>query len=95
MHNTIVTDEGITLDLSQVIAIELQGRYSDKPMGIRVIFKLRKEYVYNPETESYELHDFRDEAFFDFPEYETACVACSEWRDLWRKYKSGHGKGNG
>ena len=26
MHNTIVTDEGITLDLSQVITIELQGR---------------------------------------------------------------------
>ena len=85
--NTIITIDGITIDYSKVIGIEHENLHSDGPNQIRVIFGTRKEYIFNPETECYELHEITDEAHFPFPEYELAQGVLQEMTETWIKTK--------
>lgn len=84
---TIITVDGITIDYSKVIGIELENRYFSGQTQIRVIFGTRKEYIYNPESGEYELHDITDEAHFPYPEYEQAERVIEEMTDAWIKTK--------
>lgn len=85
--NTIITVDGITIDYAKVIGIELENRYFSGPTQIRVIFATRKEYVYNPETLEYEIHEITDEAHFPYPEYEQAQRVIEDMTKEWIKNK--------
>ena len=50
---------------------------------IKITFKARKEYIFNPYTELYELEKFNDILYVDFYDYESAEAHLLEWRDEW------------
>lgn len=79
--------DGMAFDFSDVVAMELVGRYTDEPTQIRIIFKQRPVYVENPETTESVLHFVQDEANFEYPEYEQAVKVLEELTDLWKKTK--------
>ncbi len=79
----IRTTDGITIDYSKVIGIELDYK-SQHSSEVRVIFAIRKEYIYNPNTESFELTDITDEARFKFTEYPVAKRIVDEMKENWR-----------
>lgn len=85
--NTIITVDGITIDYSRVIGIELENRYFSGLTQIRVIFATRKEYVFNPDTGINELVEITDEAHFPYPEYEQAQRVIEEMTETWIKVK--------
>lgn len=79
----IRTTDGITIDYSKVIGIELDYK-SQHSSEVRVIFATRKEYIYNPNTESFELTDITHEARFKFTEYPVAKRIVDEMKENWR-----------
>lgn len=85
--NTIITVDGITIDFAKVVGIELENRYFSGQTQIRVIFSTRKEYVYNPETCGYDIHEITDEAHFPYPEYEQAQRVIEDMTNEWIKIR--------
>lgn len=87
MQNKIVTHGGITLDLSQIKAFQIDSYSPNKRSHIlRINFKARNEYIHNPFTEEYEkviLEDYVDHPYADFS---TAEVYRNEWQEIWEDY---------
>jgi hypothetical protein len=53
---------------------------------IKIEFKLRKEYIYNPNIELLELETFNDILFIDFRDFDTANVYLDEMFGEWQYY---------
>ena len=72
------------VDANQILAMGVNSVTSLGPTNqIKITFKARKEYIFNPNTELYELEEFNDILYVDFYDYESAEAHLLEWRDEW------------
>lgn len=80
----IITHGGITLDVSQIKSFHIDAYNPRKRSHIlRIEFKSRYEYLWNPDTKEFEkvlIHDFVEHPYAD---YETAAVHRDEWQEIW------------
>lgn len=75
------------VELKNIKSISINGFYNLEPTNrIKIEFKLRKEYVYNPNIESWELETFDDVSYINFPDYETAKVHLEEMTEDWEYF---------
>ena len=74
------------VELDKIKAICLNSFTSVKPKGnfIKIEFKIRKEYIYNPNVESWELESFNDVLLIEYPDYDTAVVYLEEIMGEWQ-----------
>ncbi len=75
------------VELNSIKAISLNGYINLEPTNrIKIEFKLRKEYIYNPNIELWELETLTDVLYIDFPDYDTAKVHLDEMFGEWQAY---------
>lgn len=74
------------VEIDKIKAICLNTFFDIKPdvNVIKIEFKTRKEYIYNPNTESWELETFDDVLLIEYPDYDTAKVYLDEIREEWQ-----------
>lgn len=73
------------VDANQILAMGVNSNRTNGPTNrVKITFKARKEYVYNPNIECFELEDFKDVLYVDFPEYETAKAHLNGWMEEWQ-----------
>ena len=75
------------VELNNILSISVNG-YSDlgPTNRIKIEFKLRKEYIYNPNIELCELETYNDVIYIDFPDYDTAKAHLHEMFGEWQAY---------
>ena len=75
------------VELKNIMSISINGYCDLAPTNrIKIEFKLRKEYIYNPNIESWELETFDDVSYINFPDYETAKVHLEEMTEDWEYF---------
>jgi hypothetical protein len=75
------------VELNNILSISVNGYPNLGPTNrIKIEFNLRKEYIYNPNIELWELETFNDVLYIDFPDYETAKVHLNEMFGEWQFY---------
>ncbi len=86
MRPEVVTHSGLTLDLSQIKCIKQEDYFEGKHNRMVVEFKTRYDYIQHPKTGEFLKQKYNENVEFDFPDYETARIIISEWREIWHKY---------
>lgn len=76
------------VELNSIKAISINGYIDLEPKTnrIKIEFKSRKEYVYNPNIELWDLETFNDILFIDYPNYEIARASLDEMFGEWQAY---------
>ncbi len=88
MNNRIITHGGITLDLESVKCFKVQTMVESGKSNILTIElkNCKSEYIFNPNTKSYELHGSTDSIEVSYTSYESACQYRDEWSKIWEDY---------
>jgi hypothetical protein len=84
----VITHGGVTIDLETVKCFKVQT-YTEvgKSNVLTIEFKTSNlDYVFNPETELFEMHTFNDKTEIDYPSYDSACSYRDEWAEIWQDY---------
>jgi len=84
----IITHGGVTVDLETVKCFKVQT-YTEigKSNVLTIEFKTSNvKYIFNPETEKFELHSFNDKTEIEYSSYDTACAYRDEWADIWQEF---------
>ena len=79
--------EGLSIDLSQLKCFRINTGYGEP--WVIVEYKMRHEYVYNPESDAYELQVCNDQTKIEFTSYEGSVMFVEEWNKIWQKYLDG------
>lgn len=83
----IINHAGASIDLSQVKCFILSSFISiGKPNTLKIEFKKRLEYVFNPNTKQYEKEEINDYTEIEFPGYDTARQYTNELEEIWQDY---------
>jgi hypothetical protein len=85
MNPRVVTQNGLTIDLSQVIAFK-QSLCGKASKNVLVELKIRHEYIKHPDTDEWILLKFNDTIEQECSDYETARVYIEEWKERWQSY---------
>lgn len=85
----IINLNGTLVELNKIkgIVINEEG-YSDiklKSNFIKIELQNRKEYVFNPSEDEWELHDFNDEILIEFPNYEYVYESFIQIKTVWEE----------
>lgn len=69
-----IIELGSTLvEVDKILAMSVNPRADSGPTNqIKITFKTRKEYIYNPNLDMYEMEVFNDELMIDYYDYATA-----------------------
>lgn len=86
MKSEIITYNGLTLDLSQILCIRQEDYFYGGKPRMTVIFKTRFEYIKHPGTGKYVKQKFNESVEFGYPDYNTALTIIGEWKDIWQEY---------
>lgn len=84
----VITHGGVTIDLETVKCFKVQT-YTEvgKSNVLTIEFKTSNlDYVFNPETELFEMHTFNDKTEIDYSSYDSACAYRDEWAEIWQDY---------
>lgn len=84
----IITHGGITLDLEKLKCLKVQT-YTEagKPNVLTFEFKTSNiEYIFNPETEEFEMQTFKEFSEVIYSSYDSACAHRDEWAEIWQDY---------
>lgn len=84
----VITHGGITVDLETVKCFKVRT-YTEvgKSNVLTIEFKTSNvDYIFNPETEKYDLHTFNDKTEVEYPSYDSACAYRDEWAEIWQDY---------
>jgi len=85
--NKVVQHGGQTVNIANVKNMKLaQFTDSEKNNTIIIEFKTRYEYIYNPNTDKYELIEINDVAEEEFPDWSSASAYFEEWKGVWQYY---------
>lgn len=77
----IINLNGILIDLQRVKAI-FHNDYEDCNK-LRIILNNRKDYVWNPNNENWELEEISDDFYIEFPNNDIAVENYKEMKRLW------------
>ncbi len=69
--------KGISINDEGFFDIKLKSNY------IKVELQNRKEYIFNPETTDWELHDMNDVILIEFPSSDYVYKSFDEMKDIW------------
>lgn len=84
----IITHGGVTLNIETVKCFRVQT-YTEvgKSNVLTIEYKTSNvEYIFNPETQKFELHTFNDITEVEYPTYDSACAYRDEWAEIWEDY---------
>ena len=82
----IVYHEKVAIDLSKIKSIKLLPLQHGDTKRIKIEFKARPEYVFNPNTKEYEMENIEDSTELKFTENEKAQQVLNEFIELWQAY---------
>jgi len=77
----------VELDKIKGISINEEGFFDIKLKSnfIKVELQNRKEYVFNPETNEWELHDFNDEILIEYPSSDYVYKSFEQMKEIWEE----------
>lgn len=83
--NKIINLNGNVVELDKIKGISHNGYHHVKPEThqVKIEFKTRKEYVFNPGSKEWEMEDFNDVLIIDYPNYDTAVENFYEIMQIW------------
>lgn len=87
-NSKIITHGGVTLDLETVKCFRVQT-YTEVGKSNVLIIEFKNSnvnYVFNPQTEKFELHTFNDKTEIEYPSYDSACAYRDELAEIWQDY---------
>jgi hypothetical protein len=84
MKPYIVTQNGLTIDLSQVKCFKHILYDGDNTLTVE--FKVRYEYLLDPNTGEFVKQEIHDKAEFIYRSYDELIQAILEWKRTWQKY---------
>lgn len=84
----IITHAGVTVDLETIKCLKVQVYTKvGKPNVLTIEFKTSNvDYIFNPETEDFELHTFNDKTEIEYSTYDSACAYRDELAEIWQDY---------
>lgn len=71
--------KGICMNEDGFFDIKLKSTF------IKVELQNRKEYIFNPETSEWELHDFNDEILIEFPSADYVYASFVQMKETWEE----------
>lgn len=77
----------VELDKVKGISINEDGYFDSKLKSnfIKIELLNRKEYILNPETSDWELHDLNDEILLEFPDSDVVFQKYTEIKEAWEE----------
>lgn len=73
------------MDANEILGLGISSYRSIEPTNrIKITFKARKEYIFNPNIDLYELEEFNDFLYVDFPDFGTAQAHLYDWIVEWQ-----------
>lgn len=83
----IINLNGNIVELEKIKAISHNGYHHVKPdtNQLKIEFKTRKEYVFNPGSKEFELKTFDDTLLVDYPDHDTAVDNYLEIMEIWEE----------
>lgn len=83
----IINLNGNAVELENIKAISHNSYHRAKPETnqLKIEFKTRKEYIYNPGSKQWELETFNDVLLVDYPDHDAAVDNYLEIMDIWKE----------
>lgn len=85
----IINLNGTLVELAKVKSITINGEgFSElklKPNFIKIQLSNRKDFLYNPESKTYELIDVEDEILIEYPNIEYAYNSFLSLKEVWEE----------
>jgi len=85
----IINLNGTLVELAKVKSITINGEgFSElklKPNFIKIQLSNRKDFLYNPESKTYELVDVEDEILIEYPNIEYAYNSFLSLKEVWEE----------
>ena len=85
----VINLNGTLVELNKIkgIVINDEGYFNIKLSSnfIKVELQNRKEYIFNPESNEWELHDLNDEILIEFPNSDYACTKFEQMKEIWEE----------
>jgi hypothetical protein len=85
----IINLNGTLVELAKVKSITINGEgFSElklKPNFIKIQLSNRKDFLYNPESKTYELIDVEDEILIEYPNIEYAYNSFLSLKEIWEE----------
>lgn len=77
----------VELDKVKGVSINEDGYYDSKLESnyIKIELLNRKEYILNPETLDWELHDLNDEILIEFPDSDSVAEKYLQIKEVWEE----------
>ncbi|GHT79205.1 hypothetical protein AGMMS50262_22640 [Bacteroidia bacterium] len=85
MNPKVVTENGLTIDLSQVKCFKREESFNDRCRKIIIELKTRYEYIKHPGTGKFIKQKINDTVEYECCDYETACQYQIELKETWQK----------
>ena len=82
----VIYHENIAIDLSKIKAIKLLPWYAGDLKRIKIEFKNRFEYVFNPNTKEFDKEEINDSTELKFDGNEKAKQVLLEFMEIWQNY---------
>src|SRR5690554_3510540 len=65
------------VEVDRILAMSVNSSNTSGPTNqIKITFKTRKEYIYNPNLDNYEMEVFNDELFGEYFQLRFHCLLC-------------------
>jgi len=72
------------VEVDKILGMSVNGYIDAGPTNcITITFKTRKEYIYNPNLDNYEMEEFNDVLNIEFSNFETAQAYLNEFMEEW------------
>ena len=83
----IINLNGNAVELQNIKAISHNSYHRAKPETnqVKIEFKTRKEYVFNPELKEWEMETFNDVLLVDYPDNDTAVENYLQIMEIWEE----------
>jgi hypothetical protein len=91
MKHELATENGLTIDLSQIKCIKREISFNDRSKKIIVELKTRYEYIEHPATCRFQKQKISDTIVYECSDYLEACQYQLELKDTWQKYLDHYG----
>ncbi|CAL67534.1 hypothetical protein [Christiangramia forsetii] len=85
--NKIINLNGNAVELAQVKSISVNEYFDVEPKTnqLKIEFKGRKEYIFNPGIKEWELNTFNDVLLVDYPDGQTAIENYLQIMEIWEE----------
>lgn len=80
----IINLNGVLIEIDRLKAI-IHDDYNDANK-LKFVFNLKKEYIFNPNIDEYEIHEFNDEIDIEFPDNNTAVNNYFDIKNIWEEH---------